>query len=152
MPVERLRELLGESRVSVRPVFFPGGLAPVDSYEIPASLRAAVLLRDPHEVFPFSSRRAAGLDLDHTEPYDHGPGAPPGQTRADNLGPLSWRVHRAKTHGRWRVRQPRPGTFEWTSPAGFSYLVGPFGTVAHERFLIEAERWRPDTSEYDEVA
>ena len=37
------------------------------------------------------------------------PGVEPGQTCPDNLGPLSRRVHNAKTHAGWRVEQPRPG-------------------------------------------
>lgn len=154
VPVERLRELLADSRVTVQPVFRPDDVAPVDSYEIPARMRAAVLLRDPVEIFPFSSRRSSGLDLDHTLPYDHGPGAPPGQTRTDNLGPLSRRPHRAKTHGGWRVVQRRPGTFEWMSPYGFRYLVGPHGTIALERSLLEWRRRTPydGCAEYDEVA
>jgi hypothetical protein len=153
VPVERLRDLLADSRVTVQPVFRPDDVAPVDSYEIPARMRAAVLLRDPVEIFPFSSRRSSGLDLDHTLPYDHGPGAPPGQTRSDNLGPLTRRPHRAKTHGGWKVVQRRPGTFEWTSPYGFRYLVGPHGTIALERSLLEWRRRRPHGgAEYDEVA
>lgn len=150
VPVERLRELLADSRVSVRPVFEPGRIAPVDSYEIPAAIRAAILLRDPYEAFPFSTRRSDGLDLDHTRPYDHRPGAPPGQTRTDNLGPLSRRPHRAKTHGNWRVAQRQSGVFEWTSPYGFTYLVGPFGTIAFERFFAAA--MPTDAEAYDEVA
>lgn len=52
-----------------------------------------------------------------------------GQTRLENLGPLSRRAHRAKTHGGWRLTQPQPGTFHWRSPAGFEYLVTPRGTT-----------------------
>lgn len=151
--VERLRELLADSRVTVKPVFQPGEVAAVDCYEIPAPMRAAVLLRDSVEVFPFSSRRSEGLDLDHTRPFDHGPGAPPGQTRTDNLGPLSRRVHRAKTHGDWRVEQWSPGVFEWTSPYGYHYLVGPFGTIAMHRLIAQLVPLSDDgIDEYDEVA
>ncbi|MGC3995394.1 MAG: hypothetical protein QM779_14970 [Propionicimonas sp.] len=130
VPLQRLRALLGDTRLTVRPVFDPSRVAPVDCYEIPDRMRTAVLLRDPHEVFPYASRTSTGLDLDHTVPYAWGRDAPPGQTRPDNLGPLGRRVHRAKTHTGWRVRQPAPGFFAWTSPAGFHYLVGPHGTIA----------------------
>jgi hypothetical protein len=41
-----------------------------------------------------------------------------GQTRSTNLGPLWRRIHRAKTHGRWRLAQPRSGVFWWTTPSG----------------------------------
>ena len=130
VPVKRLRKLLRGSRVTVQPVFDPGAVAPVDCYEIPAGLRAAVLYRDPHEVFPFSTRSSGGLDLDHTVPYRWGEDAPPGQTAQDNLGPLTRRAHRAKTHGTWHLSQPAPGFFAWTSPGGYHYLVGPHGTIA----------------------
>ena len=46
-------------------------------------------------------------------------------TRPDNLGPLSRKVHRAKTHGGWQLDQPSPGVFLWRSPLGFGYLVTP---------------------------
>ena len=67
--------------------------------------------------------------MDHTIAYDHH--APPGtlQTRADNLGPLSRKVHRAKTAGLWRVVQTDPGEYRWTSPHGFAYLVTPDATI-----------------------
>ena len=50
------------------------------------------------------------------------------------------------------MRQRAPGCFEWTSPYGFGYLVGPHGTIAIERAQQEYERWRPGGDEYDEVA
>ena len=65
-----------------------------------------------------------GCRLDHTQPYQH-TGAPPGQTRPDNLGPLGSRVHRAKTHGHFHLDQPRPGVFEWHTPLGYRYRVSP---------------------------
>lgn len=54
-------------------------------------------LRDACETFPYSSRTARRLDLDHTQPYIS---RATGQTRPDNLGPITRRVHRAKTNGR----------------------------------------------------
>ena len=101
----------------VLPVFDPGGVTPVDSYEIPAPMRRAVLLRQPTDVFPFGSTPSRGLDLDHTDPYRHGTGEH-GQTRVDNLGPLTRRPHRAKTHAGWTVKQVIPGCFLWRSPLG----------------------------------
>ena len=44
------------------------------------------------------------------------------------LAPLSKRVHRAKTHGRWKVRQLEAGILHWTSPNGYQYLDTPHGT------------------------
>ncbi|MGD8215345.1 DUF222 domain-containing protein [Aestuariimicrobium sp. Y1814] len=119
-----VKTLVGHSRVKVRPVLDAGNQVPVDSYECPPNMRRAVELRNPYEVFPFSSRLSPGLDLDHTTPWT----PTRGLTRADNLGPLSRRVHRAKTHGGWHLEQLHPGVFIWTSPLGFSYLVTPTGS------------------------
>ena len=90
-------------------------------------MREGLEIRNPYEVFPFSTRRSAGLDMDHTQPWrDDGP---PGQTRPGNLGPLGRKAHRAKTHGRWQLEQPMPGIFLWRSPLGYRYLVTPSRTI-----------------------
>lgn len=129
------RELLGHARITVQPVIDLNGDPSADSYEIPTRIRRHLRWREPFEVFPFSSRSARHNDLDHTTPFQHGPNAPPGQTRASNLGPLSRYHHRAKTHGGWRVTQPQPGTYHWTSPLGFRYLVNRTGTTRLEADL-----------------
>ncbi|MGC3995937.1 MAG: hypothetical protein QM779_17785 [Propionicimonas sp.] len=117
-----LARLIGHDRIRLTPVIRPYAEVAVDSYEIPDWMRRQVLLRDTWEVFPHSSRSARKQDLDHTIPWR--PGVR-GQTRAGNLGPLSRKAHRGKTHGGWRVDQPRPGVFWWTSPAGYRYRVVP---------------------------
>ncbi|MFT4215683.1 MAG: hypothetical protein QM619_00625 [Micropruina sp.] len=121
----QLAELFGTHRVTITPVLHAGTDEAVDNYEIPRRIRESVVLRDGCEVFPHSSRPARKLDLDHTVPFV--PGAV-GQTRPDNLGPLTRRVHRAKTAGRWRLQQPRSGVFWWRSPTGQQYRVTPRGT------------------------
>ncbi len=110
----------------------------VDAYEIPARIREQVALRDGFEVFPFSSRKQ---DLDHTTP-PYRPGGTE-QSRQSNLGLLSRRVHRAKTHGRWRLEQPEPGVSTWTSPHGLRYEVSPLGSRRIED--------HPDYRELDEL-
>ena len=104
-----------------------------------------MLLRDTYEVFPYSSRAAREGDLDHTVPFR--PGGK-GQTRASNLGPLSRKPHRAKTHAGWDLEQPGPGIFWWEAPNGERYRVGPNGTIrigrdpshrAFERALWDAD-------------
>jgi len=119
--------LVGHTRINLRPVMrpFDDSLA-VDAYEIPRRIREQVILRDQVEVFPFSSRSARNQQMDHTVPYRKGTA---GQTRAGNLGPLSTKVHRGKTHGHWRLNQPRPGVFWWTSPAGNEYRVASQGAI-----------------------
>lgn len=124
---ETLKQLLGKHRVRLTPVVQPRRTLAVDCYEIPERIRAQVLLRDLHEVFPYSSRSARGCQLDHTRPYVEG--GPPGQTNTGNLGPLSNKAHRAKTFNHWTLEQPKPGVFWWTSPSGDIYRVGPNGTM-----------------------
>ena len=126
LAASRLAVLVGHSRIRLTPVVRPYEKVAVDSYDIPERIRRQVLLRDGFEVFPYSSRPARAKDLDHTVPYR--PGVPE-QTRAENLGPLSRRVHRAKTHGGWQLSQPGPGIFWWTTPSGYRYRVGPSGTA-----------------------
>ncbi len=140
LPAAMLKHLLGHTRVRLTPVVRPYATAGVDSYEIPDRVRRQVLLRDHIEVFPFSSRAARHQDLDHTRPYVPGRS---NQTRPDNLGPLSRKAHRAKTHGGWRLQQPRAGLFHWTSPSGQRYRVDGSGTIRFGR--------NPDQITFDEA-
>ncbi len=140
-----LADLFGTTRITITPVLHADSDQAVDSYEIPDRIRETVTLRDSCEVFPYSSRTARGLDLDHTQPYV--PGAA-GQTAPDNLGPLTRRVHRAKTAGRWRLKQPRAGTFWWKTPQGNQYRVSPTGTddLHHWSPLERQATWLLDNS------
>ena len=125
--VSQLGQIVGHSRIKLTPVMHVGdsGEEPVDGYEIPRRHNEHVVLRDRYEVFPFSTRDARGLDMDHTHPYRVGVS---GQTRPSNLGPLSRRAHRVKTHCGWKLNQPKPGWFEWTTRYGQTFTVGPDGT------------------------
>jgi 5-methylcytosine-specific restriction endonuclease McrA len=125
-PAAMLKHLLGHSRVRLTPVVRPYAEVATDSYEIPDPIRRQVLLRDTFEVFPFSSRPPRAADLDHTVPYSPGGRR---QTRASNLGPLSRKSHRAKTHAGWVLEQPAPGVFWWQTPTGERCRVGPNGTI-----------------------
>lgn len=118
--------LVGHTRITVKPVIRPYDTIAVDAYEIPNRIRDQVILRNHIEVFPYSSRPARNQQLDHTIAYRNGE---VGQTRASNLGPLSTKVHRAKTHGHWNLSQPAPGVFWWKSPAGNHYRTTPNGTM-----------------------
>ena len=125
-----LRRFLGHAQVTVKPVVDLNTIPPVDHYEVPVRLRQHVLARNAVEAFPYSARAAGACDLDHTTPYNWQALDGAEQTRADNLGPLSRRVHRAKTAKLWQVEQWQPGWYTWTSPHGFQYEVGPYGTTA----------------------
>jgi hypothetical protein len=119
----RLRLLLGDRcTINLKPVIdLPAGHSPVDSYEIPASLREQLQLRYPADVFPYAAAVSRHIDVDHTIPYLRPEwGGSPGQTRIGNLGPHIRRHHRLKTHGKWRVRQSETGTWLWRSPTNAS--------------------------------
>jgi hypothetical protein len=129
--LSRLRLLLGEHcTIHLKPVIdLPAGHTPIDAYEIPASLREQLQLRYPADAFPYAAAVSRSIDIDHTIPYlSPDRGGPPGQTRLGNLGPHVRRNHNQKTHGRWQVRQPEPGTWAWRSPHGKIYLVNTTGT------------------------
>ena len=124
-----LREVLGRfARFDVRPVLHPEGLAPVESYEVPARHRRAVQLLAPTETFPWGTTASTGptVQLDHVVPWDpHGPRA---QTGLHNLAPLSTLHHRLKTHGGWQSAVPWPGVQLWRDPHGQVYLRDTSGT------------------------
>jgi hypothetical protein len=122
-------ELLGNTRVTIRPVLDLNAITPVGSYEIPDRIRDAVYWRSPVDMFPYGTQPSWRCDLDHTDPYDHSTTTPPGQTRIDNLAPLSPKAHRAKTAQAWQLTQYHGGWLEWTSPAGYHYATGPRGTL-----------------------
>ena len=141
----RLRLLLGNHcSINLKPVIdLPAGHTPIDAYEIPASLRKQLQLRYPADVFPYAAAVSRSIDMDHTIPYLHPDrGGPPGQTRLGNLGPHARRHHNQKTHGRWQVRQPEPGTWLWRSPHGKIYLVNTSGTHPLGNTEFAQATWR----------
>jgi hypothetical protein len=79
-----------------------------------------IVARDRTCRFPTCTWPADGCDADHTVPAGQG-----GPTNAANLGPLHRRHHLDKTHHGWRLDQPEPGRFIWTSPTGHTYEVDP---------------------------
>lgn len=126
---QQVKAWLGGCDVTVKPVIDLAGQVPVDGYEVPDRLREAVRLRTPVDAFPYGSNLNRSMDFDHTEPHvDPADGGPPGQTRADNLAPMTRRHHRIKTHGRWQVRQPFDGVFIWRSPHNRYFVVDHGGT------------------------
>ncbi len=67
---------------------------------------------------PGCGRPAAAADADHTR--DHAVG---GESVPGNGGPLCAKHHAMKHRGGWRLQQPEPGRFRWTSPLGQTYLT-----------------------------
>ena len=127
--VQAIKDLLGHSRVTVRPVLDLREQLPVDAYEVPTGMREALKLSRLSSVFPFT-HTTGEPDLDHTKAYlSREEGGPPGQTRIDNLGPLTRFTHRVKTHGRgWRHHQPVPGVYLWRTPHGYWVRVDRHGS------------------------
>jgi hypothetical protein len=125
----QLIEFLGHTHVRpVRVIDIPGQ-QPADAYEIPTRLREALHLLHPACAAPFAVNTTRRKDTDHVTPYlPPKNGGPPGQTRLDNLAPLTRLPHRAKTHGRWHLEQTRPGEWIWRSPHGYRYRVDHNGT------------------------
>ena len=131
------------SRISVRPVLDTRDVVPVDRYEIPARMAELVALRQPYEVFPYGTAAARGSDKDHVDPYRKGRS---GQTRSDNLGPLSRRHHRIKTHGGWRLHRDDDGAYWWRTRHGHWFRVDESGTHPHGRDAALDARWSEPVS------
>jgi Domain of unknown function (DUF222) len=153
--LNRLRLLLGDHcSINLKPVIdLPAGHTPIDAYEIPASLREQLQLRYPADVFPYAAAVSRSIDIDHTIPYlSPDRGGSPGQTRLGNLGPHVRRHHNQKTHGRWQVRQPEPGTWLWRSPHGRIYLVNATGTHPLGDTEFAAAIWRAAAGSLESLA
>jgi hypothetical protein len=89
-------------------------------YRPPPRIREYVTARDLTCRYPFCGQPAWRGDLDHTKPWDQG-----GLTCSCNLGGLCRGHHLLKQHLGWILTQPRPGIFQWTTPAGRTYTVQP---------------------------
>jgi hypothetical protein len=100
-----------------------------------AVLRRHVEIRDRSCVYPGCRATAHSADLDHTVDHNHG-----GPTTKANSGPLCRHDHRLKHPGRWRLHQPTPGHFTWTSPLGRTYHTQPPPIIAN----LPEPRPRPD--------
>ncbi|MGH9286266.1 MAG: DUF222 domain-containing protein, partial [Acidimicrobiales bacterium] len=95
--------------------------------------RQFVNARDETCRAPGCRRPSIRCDLDHIKDW-----ARLGLTRIDNLACLCRRHHRAKHHGRYRVRRA-PGGLEWITPQGRHYLVVPTDARLPD-ILIELDR------------
>ena len=68
---------------------------------------------------PACNAQARYCDIDHTVPYPDGP------TCECNTNPKCRRHHRTKQAPGWKLQQPEPGTFRWTTPSGRTYETRP---------------------------
>jgi len=127
---EQLVRLLGHEHITVRPVIDLADQVPADAYEVPASMAEMLHLIKPADVFPHALSLARGLDHDHNVPYvDPKDGGPPGQTRIDNLGKMTRRHHRVKTHAPgWTLAQLPGHRYLWVTPHGRYRITDSAGT------------------------
>ncbi|GAB3778883.1 hypothetical protein [Nocardioides pacificus] len=131
LALTQLRELLGHTQITLKPVIDLRETTSVNAYEHPVAMRERITLRTPGEVFPHATRISRRLDLDHATPYRaQGPPGqtPPGQTGEHNTAPLSRTTHRAKTHLGYHLTQTGPGIYLWRTPHGLHRLVDSHGT------------------------
>lgn len=126
-----VKELLGHTNVTVKPVVDLTVNAAVDAYEIPARLKEISRNRFPYEISPWGTVGSRKCDQDHSARYiPLAEGGPPGQTNVNNLGPLGRRAHRVKTFAPgWRHQRVGPRSFQWRTPTGYWVRVDPDGTT-----------------------
>ncbi len=94
-------------------------------YRPPPRLREYVIARDVTCRNPVCGQPAWRADLDHTIPWQDG-----GRTCSCNCGGACRRDHQLKQHPRWKLRQVRPGWFQWTAPSGRTYTASPATYIA----------------------
>jgi hypothetical protein len=77
-------------------------------------------IRNPHCTAPGCRLPATRCDDDHTLAYDTA-----AASCECNLGPRCRHHHRVKQTQGWRLTQPEPGIYTWTTPSGWQYTTGP---------------------------
>jgi hypothetical protein len=129
---EMLLRLLGHEHVTVKPVINLADHLTSDRYEVPAAIAERLHLAKPHDVFPHASCLSRRQDHDHVTPFDPlRAGAGEHQTHLGNLGKLSRRHHRIKTHAPgWATWQVDDQLHLWRTPHGRYRLVDQTGTHA----------------------
>jgi hypothetical protein len=83
-------------------------------------LRHLAQIRHATCTAPGCRRPASTCDFEHNTPYEAG-----GRTCMCNGSPKCRRDHRLKQDPRWKVEQPTPATFRWTTPTGRVYTTEP---------------------------
>jgi hypothetical protein len=90
------------------------------AYRPTTRIREHVEARDQTCRQPYCRQPAWHTDLDHTRAYHRG-----GPTCPCNIGGHCRTHHKIKQQLGWTLTQPRPGHFEWTTPAGRTYTTEP---------------------------
>ncbi|MFC6285385.1 hypothetical protein ACFP3Q_05570 [Nocardioides sp. GCM10027113] len=126
LALAQLGDLLGHSRVTVKPVLDLAHHHSVNAYEHPEAIRERIHLIRPGDAFPHASAVSRNTDLDHPVAFD--PHGPPGQTSCRTSQPLGRRGHRAKTHLGYTATPAAAGTTIWRTPHGLHRRVDGSGT------------------------
>ena len=121
--IEQIRTWCREGNVTIKPVIDLDVPLTHAGYEVPDRIAEHVALRDKHCVFPWCTRAARRCDTDHVIPW------PRGSTTTDNLAALCRGHHRLKTHSAWTYTVLDPGSYLWSSPHGYQFLVDGTGTT-----------------------
>jgi uncharacterized protein DUF222 len=90
------------------------------AYRPPPRVAEFVIARDRTCRFRSCRRPAEQCDLDHVIPYHES-----GLTCACNIGSQCRLHHQLKQHPGWKLTEPTPGVFRWTTPVGRTYAVHP---------------------------
>jgi hypothetical protein len=90
-----------------------------DGYTPSRKLKHLIRARTASCSAPGCGAQAMHCDLDHVVPH------PEGATCECNLHPACRRRHRCKQAPGWNVKEPEPGTIQWTTPAGRTYTTNP---------------------------
>lgn len=140
--VSGLADLLGRTRLTVRPVRDLSSRVRSTAYEHPEALKDQIYLSTCGDYWPYASSTSRHLDYDHPTAYDEN--GPPDQTGSHNSGPLGRRHHRWKTHAGYRARQCGQARYVWLTPHGLAFLVDHRGTRRIDRAQAEGILEAPD--------
>ena len=124
--LQQIRDLVGHTHVTVKPVIDLAEQVSVNAYEHPEAIKERVHLRWAGDAFPHATRTSRSTDLDHVTSYR--PNGPPGQTGSHTSQPLSRTPHRAKTHLGYRCTSLPTGEVVWRTPHGLHRVVDATGT------------------------
>lgn len=89
-----------------------------NKYRLSEKMKRAIRFRDATCDFPGCNAPATHCDIDHIRAWEHG-----GRSTTENLHLLCKRHHMLKHATTWTPRRLPDGRVQWTSPAGFSYIV-----------------------------
>ena len=83
-----------------------------------AAQRRTIEARAPTCIFPGCRMPSIHCDIDHNQPWAEG-----GPTADPNLGPFCRHDHVTRHKHNWKVKQLRPGVYQFTSRLGHTYIT-----------------------------